>query len=98
MVQRSSPRRQRQLAEFGENIRRWRKLNGLSAAELAQRASVSRETLKLIETGEGGRIDSLFAVLGALGIADTAVNGIDPYRNETARVRIDDLLRSGGTL
>jgi transcriptional regulator with XRE-family HTH domain len=98
MVQRSSLRRQKQLREFGENIRRWRSLNGLSAAELADRAAVSRETLKLIETGQGGRIDSLFAILGALGIADAAVAGIDPYENETARARIDDLLRNGGTL
>ncbi|MCU1530336.1 MAG: hypothetical protein JWP75_4099 [Frondihabitans sp.] len=98
MVRRSSPRRQRQLAELGENIRRWRALNGLSAAELADRAAVSRQTLRLIEAGEGGRIDSLFAVLGALGIADTAVAGIDPYKSDTARARIDDLLRNGGTL
>lgn len=96
MVQRSSLRRQRQLKEFGENIRRWRALNGLSAAELADRAAVSRQTLRLIESGEGGRIDSLFAILGALGIADTAVTGIDPYLNDTARARIDDLLRNGG--
>lgn len=98
MVQRSSPRRRQQLVAFGENIRRWRALNGLSAAELADRAAVSRQTLRLIESGQGGRIDSLFAVLGALGIADTAVAGIDPYSSDTARARIDDLLRHGGTL
>jgi len=98
MVQRSSPRRRRQIVEFGENIRRWRALNGLSAAELADRAAVSRQTLRAIESGEGGRIDSLFAVLEALGIADAAVTGIDPYKNETARARIDDILRGGGKL
>jgi transcriptional regulator with XRE-family HTH domain len=98
MVQRTSPRRQRQLAAFGENIRRWRSLNGLSAAQLAERAAVTRQTLRAIEAGEGGRIDSLFAVLGALGIADAAVAGIDPYSNPAARARIDDLLRTGGVL
>ncbi|WP_157887420.1 helix-turn-helix domain-containing protein [Frondihabitans sp. PAMC 28766] len=98
MVQRSSPRRRRQLADFGENIRRWRAVNGMSASELADRAAVSRQTLRAIEAGEGGRIDSLFAVLGALGIADTAVAGIDPYKSEVARVRIDEILRNGGTL
>ncbi|MDO9395094.1 MAG: helix-turn-helix domain-containing protein [Herbiconiux sp.] len=98
MVQRSSLRRRKNLEEFGENIRRWRSINGLSAAELAARAAVSRETLKLIETGRGGRIDSLFAVLGALGIADSAIAGIDPYRNEAARARIDDRLLGGGRL
>lgn len=95
---RTSSRRRRQLASFGENIRRWRAINGLSAAELADRASVSRQTLRAIEAGEGGRIDSLFAVLGALGIADAAVAGIDPYSNDAARARIDDMLRSGRSL
>lgn len=98
MVQRTSPRRRRQLMAFGENIRRWRSINGLSAAELAERAAVSRQTLRSIEAGSGGRIDSLFAVLGALGIADAAVAGIDPYNNDAARVRIDDILRGGGAL
>lgn len=95
---RTSARRRRQLASFGENIRRWRAINGLSAAELADRASVSRQTLRAIEAGDGGRIDSLFAVLGALGIADAAVAGIDPYENDAARARIDDMLRAGRSL
>lgn len=98
MVQRTSPRRRRQLAAFGENIRRWRAVNGLSASELAERAAVTRQTLRAIESGEGGRIDSLFAVLEALGIAETAIDGIDPYRSDAARARIDDILRSGGAL
>ncbi|MGU3409451.1 helix-turn-helix transcriptional regulator [Microbacterium sp. M1A1_1b] len=98
VVQRTSARRRRQLAALGENVRRWRAINGMSAAELADRAAVSRQTLRAIEAGEGGRIDSLFAVLGALGIADAAVAGIDPYNNEAARARIDDMLRLGKTL
>ncbi|WFR67168.1 helix-turn-helix transcriptional regulator [Curtobacterium flaccumfaciens] len=98
MVQRSSPRRRQQLVAFGENIRRWRSLNRMSAAELADRAAVTRDTLRAIETGTGGRVDSLFAVLGALGIADTAIEAIDPFRSEAARARIDDILRSGGSL
>ena len=98
MVQRSSPRRRRQLTEFGENIRRWRAINGMSAVELADRAAVTRQTLRAIESGSGGQIDSLFAVLEALGIADAAIAGIDPYKNGTARARIDDILRNGGAL
>lgn len=98
MVQRTSPRRRRQLAAFGENIRRWRVINGLSAAELSDRAAVTRQTLRAIESGEGGRIESLFAVLGALGIADAAISGIDPYENDAARARIDDMLRAGRAL
>lgn len=98
MVTRSSPRRRRQLEALGENIRRWRVLNDMSVSQLAARAAVERETIRRIESGAGGNIDSLFAILEALGIADIAVAGVDPYQNESARARIDDLLRRGGTL
>lgn len=98
MVQRSSPRRERQLASFGEDLRRWRRLRGLSAAELADRAAVSRQTLRSLEAGTGGRVDSLFAVLAALGIVDNVLEAVDPFRSPAARARIDEVLRGGGSL
>lgn len=98
MVQRTSPRRQRLQEELGENIRRWRRVNGMSAHELAERAAVTRATLRGIETGTGtARMDSLVAVLAALGIADTVVQATDPYRSDAARARIDDIIGRGGT-
>jgi ribosome-binding protein aMBF1 (putative translation factor) len=51
MVQRRSVKQERLLKEFGENIRRWRKVNGMSASELASRAFITRETLRSIEAG-----------------------------------------------
>lgn len=99
MVQRSSVRRSRLLEEFGANIRRWRKVNGMSASDLAARASITRETLRNIEHGVGSpRVDSIFAVMISLGIADTVVDATNPYNNDAARSRIDDLLRAGGSL
>ncbi|TFC16259.1 XRE family transcriptional regulator [Cryobacterium algoritolerans] len=96
VVQRSSVRQERLMRNFGSNIRRWRRVNGMSATTLAERAFITRETLRNIETGIGTpRIDSLFAVLSALGIADAVVTAIDPYNNDAARARIDDLLGSG---
>jgi transcriptional regulator with XRE-family HTH domain len=41
------------LKEFGENIRRLRKVNGMSASELASRALITRETLRNIEAATG---------------------------------------------
>ncbi|SMH30105.1 transcriptional regulator, XRE family [Rathayibacter oskolensis] len=99
MVARRSPQRTRQLVEFGANIVRWRAVNDMSASLLAERAGVTRETLRRLEAGDGSaRIDSVFAVLAALGIADTVVQSSDPYRSETARVRIDAILGAGGSL
>lgn len=96
---RESPRRERLQVEFGRNIRRWRRVNQMSATDLAERASVTRATLRGIEAGTGtARIDSLFAVLIALGVADTVVEATDPYTSVTGRARIDELLRRGGKL
>ncbi|MGV8881865.1 MAG: helix-turn-helix domain-containing protein [Rhodoglobus sp.] len=99
MVQRTSVKRERELRLLGEHIRRWRKLNGLSAVRLAERAAITRETLRHLEEGTGAiRIDSLFAVLDALGISDAVLSGADPFNSVAARARMDDIIASGGTL
>ena len=98
MVQRSSVRQERLMRDFGSNIRRWRKINGMSATTLAERAFITRETLRNLETGTGTpRIDSLFAVLTALGVADAVITAVDPFNNAAARARIDDILGTGET-
>jgi transcriptional regulator with XRE-family HTH domain len=99
MVQRRSVRQQRLLQEFGTHIRRWRKVNGMSASDVADRAFVTRETLRNIESGTGApRMDSLFAILAVIGIADAVVDAANPYNSDVARVRIDEILKTGGTL
>jgi transcriptional regulator with XRE-family HTH domain len=99
LVQRKSVRQDRLLKELGTNIRRWRKLNNLSASDLAARAFVTRETLRNLEEGTAApRVDSLIAILTALGIVDAVIDSTNPYNNQAARVRIDDLLGSGGSL
>ncbi|MCJ1708192.1 helix-turn-helix domain-containing protein [Microbacterium sp. VKM Ac-2923] len=99
MVLRRSVKRERELRQFGAHLRLWRKVNGWSASLLAERASVTRETLKNLEEGTGAvRVDSLFAVLGALGIADTVVRAADPHNSDAARARIDGIISAGGRL
>lgn len=99
MVQRRSVRQQRLLQEFGTHIRRWRKVNNMSASDVADRAFVTRETLRNIESGTGApRMDSLFAILAVIGIADAVVDAANPYNSDVARVRIDEILKTGGTL
>ena len=99
MVGRTSARQRRLLREFGVSVQRWRKLNGMTATDLAARAFVTRKTLRDIEQGAGSpRLDSVIAVLSALGIADTVVSSADPYTSETARARIDAIIGAGGEL
>ncbi|GAA1777908.1 helix-turn-helix transcriptional regulator [Leucobacter iarius] len=86
MVKRTSPARRRQLERLGEHVRAWRQLQGLSAAELARRAHVTRDTLRALEEGTGSpRLDSVMAVVSALGFAEHFVNGADPLDTESGR-------------
>ncbi|WP_370581461.1 helix-turn-helix domain-containing protein [Mycetocola sp. JXN-3] len=88
---RRSPARDRQLADLGENIARWRKLQGMSASQLAERAFVTRDTLRSIENGAGSaRMDSLLAVLSVLGIANTVISSSDPWASPAGRALMDE--------
>jgi len=99
MVRRTSPQRKRLLRDFGANLRRWRKVNGLTAVQVAERAFITRETLRNIENGTGtARMDSLFAVLAVLGVEGVIVEAADPYNNDAGRSRIDDILSTGGSI
>jgi len=99
VVQRGSSQQKRLLRDFGANLRRWRKVNGLSAVQVAERAFVTRQTLRNIENGTGtARMDSLFAVLAVLGVEGIIVDAADPYNNNAGRSRIDDILSAGGTI
>ena len=86
MVRRESPARDRRLKALGENIRAWRKLQGLSASELARRSHVTRDTLRAIEQGTGTpRLDSLMSVVSALGFAEHFVQASNPFETEAGR-------------
>lgn len=91
MVQRRSPKRTRQLVEFGENVTKWRKLQGLSATALAERAFVTRATLRSIEQGSGtASFDAVLAVLGVLGITEQVIQASDPMQSVMGRALIDE--------
>ncbi|WP_085369714.1 helix-turn-helix transcriptional regulator [Leifsonia sp. NCR5] len=91
MVSRQSPARRRILGELGTNIERWRKLQGLTAGQLAERAHVTRDTLRALEKGTGApRIDSVLAVLDVLGIANTVVASTDPWNSNAGRALMDE--------
>lgn len=74
MPRRSSPplpRVERVLRTLGENIRLARVRRGLPAALVAERAGMSRPTLRSIERGDGGvTLGGLANVLNTLGLVD----------------------------
>jgi len=83
----------RALADLGENLRTWRKLNGLTAALAAERAGISRQTLRDIETGTGTvNSENLVRVLRVLGILPAVVAATDPLSTDIGRLRADQAL------
>jgi transcriptional regulator with XRE-family HTH domain len=84
---------ERALRVLGEHASNWRKLNRLTAAQVAERANVSRETLRAIEQGRGtASTENLLRVLRIIGIMDSVVAAADPYKTDVGRLRMDEIL------
>ena len=84
---------ERALRVLGEHVSTWRKLNRLTAAQVAERANISRETLRAIEQGKGtASTENLLRVLRIIGIMDSVVAAADPYQTDVGRLRMDEIL------
>lgn len=77
---------------IGEELGTWRRLRRLTAAQVADRAGVSRHTVMRLENGEGGSMDSVLRVARALGVLDALVSALDPYATDVGRLRSEEAL------
>ena len=85
---------ERQITTFGEHVRGWRMVLGLTAQQVAERADITRDTLRKIETGDPSvSFRSVAQVLRALGVLDAAVNSIDPLGSDIGRLRAGNLTK-----
>lgn len=83
----------RGLRQLGVHVATWRKLLRLTSAELADRAGVSRATLRSIEQGTGtASTENLLRVLRSIGMLDTVVAAADPYSTDIGRLRQEEIL------
>jgi transcriptional regulator with XRE-family HTH domain len=88
MVTHTSARASRAARQIGENLLIWRKLQNLTAAQLADRAGVSRTTLSKLEHGDAGvSLGVVLEVLRGLGRLDALVEATDPYESDLGRIR-----------
>lgn len=84
---------QRALRRLAQDISSWRKLSGLTQAQLADRSGISRDTMTRLESGTGGiSLETLLRVLRALGLLDTLGEALDPHRSDIGRLRSDEEL------
>ncbi len=84
---------QRALREFGEDIVTWRKLQRLTAAQVADRAGVDVKTLRSLEHGEGSiSLENTLRVARAIGVLDELAAAVDPYSTDVGRLRTEERL------
>ena len=84
----------RQLADFGEHVRGWRMVLGLTAQQVSERAGITRDTLRKIEAGEPGvGFGNVAQVLRALGVLDQALEAVDPLGSDIGRLRAGSLAK-----
>jgi DNA-binding XRE family transcriptional regulator len=75
------------IGTLGQNVRRARVRRRMSQESLAQACQITRKTLYAIETGAPGiAVGTLFSVLWALGLLDSAAHLADPDQDEHGKV------------
>ena len=95
MTTRKSPQRTpvpvaRALRDVAEHVSAWRRLRGLTQQQLADRAGVSRNTVRALEAGGGSTsLENVLRILRAVGLLDVVPEALDPLRTDIGRARLD---------
>jgi transcriptional regulator with XRE-family HTH domain len=80
----------RAATEIGDDFAGWRKVLGLTAEQVAERADITRTTLRKLEHGDptvGFHV--VLRVARSLGILDTLTEALDPLNTDLGRARAD---------
>lgn len=78
---------------IGAQLTAWRKLQSLTAQQVADRAGISRDTLRSLERGEVTvGFETFLNVSRVLGTLDRVVEALDPYETDLGRARADQAL------
>lgn len=79
---------------IGADFAGWRKVLGLTAAQVADRADITRVTLRKLERGDATvGFHVVLRVARALGVLDSLTGAIDPLKTDLGRARAEMLVR-----
>lgn len=84
---------QRAHITIGEQLKDQRKILGLTARMVAQRAQVSLTTLRNIEQGRSVGLDPFLRVLHVLQMLDGVKKATDPFETDLGRIRASMTLK-----
>lgn len=74
--------------ELGEDFSGWRKILGLTTTQVADRADISRTTLRKLEQGDPSvAFHVVLRVARALGVLESLTASIDPLSTDLGRAR-----------
>ncbi|SEH93568.1 MULTISPECIES: helix-turn-helix domain-containing protein [unclassified Leifsonia] len=74
--------------QIGDDFAGWRKILGLTTQQVAERADITRDTLRKLEHGDptvGFHV--VLKVARSLGILDTLAGALDPLSTDLGRAR-----------
>ncbi|WP_120494195.1 helix-turn-helix domain-containing protein [Microbacterium phyllosphaerae] len=82
----------RSMRVIGQNLANQRKLLGLTAKMVAERAGTTPPTISKLENGEGTTLEITLRVMRVLGLMDAVVTATDPFETERGRLLADEKL------
>lgn len=73
------PKTRKMIAKIGQDIKTWRVAQRMSATEVAERAGITRPTLRAIENDPGSvSFRNIMSVLTVLGVDESVAAAFDP--------------------
>jgi transcriptional regulator with XRE-family HTH domain len=79
--------------DIGAHLGAWRRLRGITAAQVAERAGITPGTLSRLEAGSGGTsLENTLRVADVLGVMEQLATAVDPYSTDLGQLLSEERL------